>query len=245
MRSELDTASFGVAGSRHPAAEAACRFTTASCCPDVDHADSVQPIRLSRANRRQLPCFELAVSDPNQNRPNVQYLLSQRPIAVLSLIPRPAVLFAAGAISGAIGKTLTAPLDRVKLLLQTSGGLQKGAVKQAVQKGGVWQALVAIGRTEGIKGYWKGNLPQVGPCVLWPYRPGFLGNNDQTAQMRKRFCKAVTAMTKHACLGCIPFTPSWLHVSMLTKPFTTGGQHSSIILFVHCVASICWSCQLL
>lgn len=73
------------------------------------------------------------------------------------------MLFTAGAVSGAIGKTLTAPLDRVKLLLQTSGGLQKGAVKQAVRQGGVWQALVAIGRTEGIKGYWKGNLPQV--CV--------------------------------------------------------------------------------
>jgi len=71
-------------------------------------------------------------------------------------------LFTAGAVSGAIGKTITAPLDRVKLLLQTSGGLQQGAVKQAVRKGGVWQALVAIGRTEGIKGYWKGNLPQVG-----------------------------------------------------------------------------------
>ena len=181
MRSELNAASLRSAGSRHPAAEAACRFTTASCCFDVDHADSVQPTRFSRASRRQLPCFELAISDSRQNRsnrPNVQYLLSQRPIAVLSLIPRPAVLFAAGAISGAIGKTLTAPLDRVKLLLQTSGGLQKGAVKHAVQKGGVWQALVAIGRTEGIKGYWKGNLPQVCSCKLRLYRPQHLKSNS-------------------------------------------------------------------
>lgn len=120
---------------------------------------------LNTPHRQQGPCFELAVDrhdgHAQQDRPNIQHLLKHRPQALLSLLPRPVVLFTAGAVSGAIGKTLTAPLDRVKLLLQTSGGLQQGAVKHAVRKGGVWKALVAIGRTEGIKGYWKGNLPQV------------------------------------------------------------------------------------
>lgn len=123
--------------------------------------------RTFRSSRRpQRLCFELAIDSKSrhsvQDKPDFQYLLKHRPLALLSLLPRPAVLFAAGAVSGAIGKTITAPLDRVKLLLQTSGGLQQGAVKHAIRKGGVWQALVAIGRTEGIKGYWKGNLPQVG-----------------------------------------------------------------------------------
>jgi hypothetical protein len=59
------------------------------------------------------------------------------------------------------GKTLTAPLDRVKLLLQTRGGLQGGALKAAARGGGVWDALVVIGREEGFLGYWKGNIPQV------------------------------------------------------------------------------------
>lgn len=61
----------------------------------------------------------------------------------------------------AAGKTLTAPLDRVKLLLQTRGGLQGGAIKAAARGGGVWDALVVIGREEGLLGYWKGNVPQV------------------------------------------------------------------------------------
>ncbi len=59
------------------------------------------------------------------------------------------------------GKTLTAPLDRVKLLLQTRGGLQAGALKEAARGGGVIGALAAIGKEEGFLGYWKGNVPQV------------------------------------------------------------------------------------
>ena len=64
-------------------------------------------------------------------------------------------------VSVLAGKTLTAPLDRVKLLLQTRGGLQAGALKEAARGGGVVGALVAIGKEEGFMGYWKGNVPQV------------------------------------------------------------------------------------
>ena len=59
------------------------------------------------------------------------------------------------------GKTLTAPLDRVKLLLQTRGGFAIGSLRAAAKEGNVISALLAIGRQEGIRGYWKGNLPQV------------------------------------------------------------------------------------
>ena len=84
-----------------------------------------------------------------------------RPIALLSLVPRPAVLFLAGALSGAIAKTITAPLDRVKILLQVKGGLEQGAVGAAAASGNLLRALTAIGKQEGLLGYWKGNLPQV------------------------------------------------------------------------------------
>jgi hypothetical protein len=57
---------------------------------------------------------------------------------------------------------LTAPLDRVKLLLQTKGGLETGAVLAASRGGNVLQALLAIGREGGMGAYWRGNLPQVG-----------------------------------------------------------------------------------
>jgi hypothetical protein len=53
-----------------------------------------------------------------------------------------------------------------QILLQVKGGMQKGAIAEAAIKGNLVQAFLAIGREEGLMGYWKGNLPQVPsvPC---------------------------------------------------------------------------------
>ncbi|MED6167973.1 hypothetical protein PIB30_007642 [Stylosanthes scabra] len=83
----------------------------------------------------------------------------RRPLAAVALVPKDVALFLAGALAGAAAKTVTAPLDRIKILMQTHGVLAgKESAKKAI---GFVEAITVIGKEEGIKGYWKGNLPQV------------------------------------------------------------------------------------
>ncbi|KAH7514621.1 hypothetical protein FEM48_Zijuj11G0108800 [Ziziphus jujuba var. spinosa] len=103
---------------------------------------------VSVAEKRELKEFE---PTPSQ--------LLKHPLAILALVPKDVSLFAAGAIAGAAAKTVTAPLDRIKLLMQTHGvRVGQESAKKAI---GFVEAITMIGKEEGIKGYWKGNLPQV------------------------------------------------------------------------------------
>lgn len=85
--------------------------------------------------------------------------LFKHPLALVALVPKDISLFTAGAVAGAAAKSVTAPLDRIKLLMQTHG-LRVGeeSAKKAI---GFIEAITLIGKEEGLKGYWKGNLPQV------------------------------------------------------------------------------------
>jgi solute carrier family 25 phosphate transporter 23/24/25/41 len=61
----------------------------------------------------------------------------------------------AGGIAGAAARTITAPLDRVKILMQTQRLSGNGAADKYTS---LWQALFRVAREDGIKGYWRGNL---------------------------------------------------------------------------------------
>ncbi|KAL4355113.1 hypothetical protein GQ457_06G006170 [Hibiscus cannabinus] len=115
----------------------------------------------ARGGSPNFACFSISEKRQQRQRgfaPSPAQLLNH-PLAALSYVPRDAAIFAAGAVAGAVAKTVTAPLDRIKLLMQTHG--VRAGQETAKKAIGFIEAIVLIGKEEGIKGYWKGNLPQV------------------------------------------------------------------------------------
>jgi len=67
--------------------------------------------------------------------------------------------FALGGISAAVSKTAVAPIERVKLLLQTQAANKKLAGDKAYK--GIMDVLVRVPKEEGVSAFWRGNLANV------------------------------------------------------------------------------------
>ncbi|KAF7845370.1 putative envelope ADP,ATP carrier protein, chloroplastic [Senna tora] len=128
--------------------------------------------------------------------------LLKHPLAIVALVPKDAALFFAGAIAGAAAKTLTAPLDRIKILMQTHGvRVGQESAKKAM---GFIEAITVIGKEEGIRGYWKGNLPQVIRIIPYSavqlfayetYKKIFKGKNGELSVFGRLAAGAFAGMT--------------------------------------------------
>ncbi|KAL4570067.1 hypothetical protein LXL04_025718 [Taraxacum kok-saghyz] len=79
----------------------------------------------------------------------------------------------AGSISGAISRTVTSPLDVIKIRFQvqleptTSFALRSKNVYGASKYTGMAQASKDIFREEGLSGFWRGNVPAL--LMVMPY----------------------------------------------------------------------------
>ncbi|KAG7549127.1 Mitochondrial carrier domain superfamily [Arabidopsis thaliana x Arabidopsis arenosa] len=144
---------------------------------------------------------EVIPKEEDEFAPTTAQLL-KNPIALLSFVPKDAALFFAGAFAGAAAKSVTAPLDRIKLLMQTHG---VRAGQQSAKKAiGFIEAITLIGKEEGLKGYWKGNLPQVIRIVPYSavqlfayetYKKLFRGKDGQLSVLGRLGAGACAGMT--------------------------------------------------
>jgi len=66
--------------------------------------------------------------------------------------------FVIGGVTGSLGKTIFAPLERVKLLLQTQDANYKLSGRKYR---GIIDCLARVYREEGIRAFWKGNFPNM------------------------------------------------------------------------------------
>jgi len=69
--------------------------------------------------------------------------------------------FAAGGISGAVAKTATAPIERVKLIIQTQDSnpkIRSGEVKRYT---GIVDCFSRVASEQGVAAFWRGNFTNV------------------------------------------------------------------------------------
>jgi len=67
--------------------------------------------------------------------------------------------FALGGVSAAISKTAVAPIERVKLLLQTQDASSQ--IKGDKKYKGIMDVFIRVPKEEGISAFWRGNLANV------------------------------------------------------------------------------------
>jgi len=102
--------------------------------------------------------------------------------------------FAAGGISAAISKTVVAPIERVKLLLQVQHVSKQISADQRYK--GMVDCFVRIPKEQGFLSYWRGNLANV--IRYFPtqalnfafkdkYKQVFLGGVDKRTQFWRYF----------------------------------------------------------
>jgi len=69
--------------------------------------------------------------------------------------------FLAGGTSGAVAKTCTAPIERVKLLIQTQDANPKIISGEVKRYTGIVDCFVRVSNEQGIKAFWRGNLTNI------------------------------------------------------------------------------------
>lgn len=69
--------------------------------------------------------------------------------------------FLAGGVSGAVAKTCTAPIERVKLLIQTQDANPKIISGEVARYNGIVDCFVRVAREQGIGAFWRGNLTNI------------------------------------------------------------------------------------
>lgn len=69
--------------------------------------------------------------------------------------------FMAGGCSGAVAKTATAPIERVKLLIQTQDANPKIISGEVARYTGIIDCFVRVAKEQGIGAFWRGNLTNI------------------------------------------------------------------------------------
>lgn len=121
-------------------------------------------------------------------------------------------MFLAGGAAGAVARTATAPLDRIKLLFQVQAVPSSGTSANAYT--GVGQAAAKIIREEGVRAFWKGNGTNI--IRIFPYSAGQLMTNDMYKRLLANHDGELTVPRRLMAGACAGMT-----ATALTHPLDT------------------------
>lgn len=69
--------------------------------------------------------------------------------------------FLAGGVSGAVAKTCTAPIERVKLLIQTQDANPKIISGEVARYTGIVDCFSRVAKEQGVGAFWRGNMTNI------------------------------------------------------------------------------------
>lgn len=69
--------------------------------------------------------------------------------------------FALGGVSGAIAKTCTAPIERVKLIIQTQDANPRIKSGEIPRYTGIGNVFTRVYSEQGLKAFWRGNMTNI------------------------------------------------------------------------------------
>jgi len=69
--------------------------------------------------------------------------------------------FLAGGVSGAIAKTMTAPIERVKLIIQTQDANPRIISGEIPRYTGIGNCFVRVAQEQGVGAFWRGNFVNI------------------------------------------------------------------------------------
>jgi solute carrier family 25 (adenine nucleotide translocator) protein 4/5/6/31 len=99
--------------------------------------------------------------------------------------PNPLVDFAAGGISGAVSKTITAPIERVKLIIQTQDANPKIVSGEVPRYTGIANCFVRVRAEQGMGAFWRGNFTN---CIRYfPTQALNLASKDSIKSMFPKY----------------------------------------------------------
>jgi solute carrier family 25 (adenine nucleotide translocator) protein 4/5/6/31 len=95
--------------------------------------------------------------------------------------------FLAGGVSGAVSKTITAPIERVKLVIQTQDANPKIVSGEVPRYTGIGNCFTRIYQEQGFGAFWRGNLTNI--IRYFPTQAFNLAFKDSIKAMFPKFDK--------------------------------------------------------